>query len=122
MRPTLIFDGDCGFCTSSAQWTERHLGGAIDITASQFVDDDTLGAHHITRADVATAVYFVDRAGKASRGHAAIAAALRTGNPLDRTAGAVMTTPPISWLARLVYRGVARYRYRMPGGTPACKR
>ncbi len=121
MRSTLIFDGDCGLCTSSARWAERHLGGSIEIVASQHVDDETLGAHHITRAEVESAVYFVDSTGEAHRGHAAIAAALRTGGRLDRVVGRLMIVPPISWVAQLVYRVVVRYRYRLPGGTPACK-
>jgi predicted DCC family thiol-disulfide oxidoreductase YuxK len=31
-----------------------------------------------------------------------------------------MLTPPVSWLARGLYRVIADHRDRMPGGTPAC--
>jgi predicted DCC family thiol-disulfide oxidoreductase YuxK len=35
--------------------------------------------------------------------------------------GRVMLIPPFSWLAAGVYRLVARYRYRLPGATDACR-
>lgn len=116
MRPTLIFDGDCGFCTSSANWLAQRAGGALDIVPSQGLDDAALAAWDLSRASVATAVYFVDASGRASRGHQAIGAVLRFGRPIDRVAGRVVSVVggPAYWL-------VARYRYRLPGGTPACK-
>ncbi len=36
-------------------------------------------------------------------------------------AGRILLAPPVSWVAPLGYRLVARYRHRLPGGTPACK-
>lgn len=41
-RPTLVFDGDCGFCTSSARLLER-IGPDAEIVPWQRADLDRLG-------------------------------------------------------------------------------
>jgi len=38
-----------------------------------------------------------------------------------RFLGILMDTPPFSLFANLGYRLVARFRYLLPGATPACK-
>jgi predicted DCC family thiol-disulfide oxidoreductase YuxK len=35
--------------------------------------------------------------------------------------GRVLTLPGVHALAGLLYRLVAKYRYRLPGSTPACR-
>jgi hypothetical protein len=35
--------------------------------------------------------------------------------------GKTLLVPPVRWLAAAGYPVVARYRYRLPGGTSACK-
>jgi predicted DCC family thiol-disulfide oxidoreductase YuxK len=42
-------------------------------------------------------------------------------NWLLSAVAAVMVVPPFSWLSALSYRLVAKYRHKLPGGTPACK-
>ena len=41
-RPVLVFDGDCGFCTTSARVGQRWLGLA-DVEPWQMIDLDELG-------------------------------------------------------------------------------
>ena len=41
-RPILVFDGDCGFCTSSAGFGRRLLG-VEHVEPWQFLDLDELG-------------------------------------------------------------------------------
>ena len=54
-------------------------------------------------------------------GHLAFSAILRMQrSPLYRFLGHLIATPPVSWAAALVYHFIARYRHRLPGGTPAC--
>lgn len=118
--PVLVYDGDCGFCTSSAHWVERRLPVASGVAVEpwQVLDLQALG---LTPAEVADAAWWVALGGVRHRGHRAIAAALRAiGGPWG-VAGRVIDVPPVSWIAAAVYRVVARYRYRLPGGTPACK-
>ena len=39
----LVFDGDCGFCTTSVRWFERRFPDAFATSPYQFLDLDALG-------------------------------------------------------------------------------
>jgi predicted DCC family thiol-disulfide oxidoreductase YuxK len=114
----LVFDGDCGFCTTSAHFLER-IGPDAEIVAWQLTDLAELG---LTEERAADAVQWVETDGTVRSGHEAIADALRTAGPIWRIAGRLIVLPGISWLAARVYRVIADNRYRLPGGTPACAR
>src|SRR5262245_21097291 len=115
-RPVLLFDGDCGFCTSCAHLLER-IGTDAEIVPWQLADLDELG---ITAAQAADAVQWVGEDGSVRAGHDAIAASLDAAGQPWRLVGRAIVLPGISQLAAAVYRVVARNRHRMPGGTPAC--
>lgn len=115
-RPILVFDGDCAFCTSSAHLLER-LGPEAEIVAWQLADLDELG---ITAAQATEAVQWIGVDGTVRSGHEAIAAALGTAGWPWRISGRAILLPGISTLAAATYRWIARNRYRLPGGTPAC--
>jgi predicted DCC family thiol-disulfide oxidoreductase YuxK len=70
---------------------------------------------------VQNAAWWVDEQGVLSGGHCAVAKALSAGSGWRHLAGTLIQTPPFSLLAAGAYRIVARYRYRLPGGTPACR-
>lgn len=116
-RPLLIFDGDCGFCTTSARSGQRWLG-LQHVEPWQFLDLDTLP---VTEAQCQTAVQWVAFDGTVASAHDAVIAALRHAGGFWAVLGRVMGLPGVHWVAGVVYRTVARYRYRMPGGTPACR-
>lgn len=115
---TLVFDGDCGFCTTSAKWIEGRLNDGVRVEMWQALDLESLG---LTVDDVTTAAYFVDPDGTLHRGHAGIGRSLEHMALPFRPAGWVMQRPPVSWIAAPVYRLVAKYRYRLPGATDACR-
>jgi len=114
----LIFDGDCSFCTSSATWIEHRLPDDARVEPWQRVDLEALG---LTERDVTTAAYWVDENGSSYRGARSIAKALVRAGGVWKPVGIVMQIPPVSWLGALVYVVIAKNRYRLPGGTPACK-
>jgi predicted DCC family thiol-disulfide oxidoreductase YuxK len=116
--PMLIFDGDCRFCTSSANWIEHRLPAGAHVAPWQRLDIGVLG---LSEHDVETAAYWVDERGRTYRGHRSIAKALIAAGGVWKPLGALMLVPPISWLAALTYVVVAKNRHRLPGGTPACK-
>jgi predicted DCC family thiol-disulfide oxidoreductase YuxK len=120
-RPWLIFDGDCGFCTAAARWITRHWVGPGGAVPWQELGRERLAAVGLTEADVAAAAYWVEADGTTRRGHLAVAAALRASDRWRRAAGSALLLPPLSWLGRPGYWLVARYRYRLPGSTPACR-
>ena len=116
--PTLVFDGDCSFCTSSAQWIEHRLPAGVRVEPWQRLDLSALG---LTEREVTTAAYWVDEQGRAYRGDLAIAKSLVAAGGLRKVLGVVLQLPPISLLSAIGYQIVARNRHRLPGGTPACK-
>lgn len=118
--PVLVFDGDCGFCTSSARFVARRVIGDRPTTVApwQVLDVAALG---LTPAQCRAAVRWVGKDGQVATGHAAIAAVLRSGHPVWRPVGALIVAPGFSWLAGHLYSWVADHRYALPGGTPACR-
>ena len=117
-RPVLLFDGDCSFCTSSAQALQR-VGPRADVLAWQLTDLEALG---VSEAQATDAVQWVEVDGTVRSGHEAIAAALASAGRGWRLIGRALLLPGVSWLAARAYRLVADNRYRLPGGTPACAR
>lgn len=113
----LLYDADCGFCTRAAAWAPR-LRLTVTVRALQSVDPTSLG---IDPERAAREIPLVESGGRVRYGADAIAAALTTGPPAWRTIGTAMTHRPIDRLAAWVYRLVARSRYRLPGGGPACR-
>jgi len=99
-RPLLVFDGDCSFCTSSARAAQRWLR-LEHVEPWQFLDLDELGL--------------------AQPAERAVIAALRHAGGFWAVIGGLMNLPGIRQVAGIVYRIVAKYRHRMPGGTAACK-
>ena len=116
--PTLIFDGDCGFCTTTANFIVRRSKTPIVAHPWQFIDTTEYG---VLQPQATDRVYMVVN-GQPFGGHEAFAAILRLQNNWFLSAIAfLMVVPPLCWLSRLGYRLVAKYRHKLPGGTPACK-
>jgi predicted DCC family thiol-disulfide oxidoreductase YuxK len=118
-RPVLIFDGDCGFCSTCARFLQRWVvrGGSTSVAPWQRLDLDELG---LTPGECAAAAQWVGEGGQRASGHGAIAATLRACHPGWRLVGALLLAPGFSWLAERVYSWVAGHRDVLPGGTPAC--
>jgi predicted DCC family thiol-disulfide oxidoreductase YuxK len=119
--PRLIFDGDCGFCTSSATWLAERLrrtgGPNAELVPWQFTDLAAIGT---TPERARREVLWLGTDHTLYGGAQAFAEWLKfRGGPYG-VAGRAMTLPGVRQLAAAVYRLVAKYRYRMPGGSPAC--
>jgi predicted DCC family thiol-disulfide oxidoreductase YuxK len=117
----LIFDGDCGFCTSSAEWISRGWSPGFEAVAWQHLGTDRLKSLGLTIRDTEGAAWWVDDTGGLFRGHRAIAKGLHSCRGWKGTLGAALDLPPLSWFSAAIYPVVARYRYRLPGGTAACR-
>jgi predicted DCC family thiol-disulfide oxidoreductase YuxK len=115
---TLIFDGDCGFCTSAANQIVKRSKAKIVAVPWQFTD---LAQYSLTQAQVADQVYLaIDDENFA--GHEAFAMVFRVQpNAFLRFIGKTMMSRYLRWFSMPIYRLVARYRHKLPGGTPACK-
>ena len=118
MANILIFDGDCGFCTSTANYIVRKSKAPIEAYAWQLTDVTRFG---ILEPQAKDRVYLVID-GRPHGGHEAFANILYLQkNWLLSAIAFLMLVPPFCWLSRLGYRLIARFRHRLPGGTPACK-
>lgn len=114
----IVFDGDCGFCTTCVRVLER-IGPDAEIVPWQLADLAELG---LTEEQAADALQCVQVDGTVRSGHEAVAAALESVGWIWRIVGRALTLPGISWIAAKLYRLVAANRHRLPGGTPACER
>lgn len=113
VRGTLVFDGQCGFCTRCMRWLRR-----VDRRRRiLFVPAQRTGAHDLTSAQTAASVWWLGADGARLRGAAAantaLSAALGTRLPLALYR---VTRGPQERL----YAWVAANRYRFPGTTPHC--
>ena len=114
---TVLYDGDCGFCTVSANWLAAH--GSASIQPWQATDLEPLG---LTEEQVSSKVYWLDADGRpAASGAGAVAASLRTCRGAWPLVGRFLTARPVRPVADLGYAVVARNRHRLPGATAACR-
>ena len=116
MSDRLVFDGDCGFCTTSANWISR--GDRVETVPWQFLDLDAVG---LTVDQVSSSVWWLVDDRPTEHSSRAIGRALLPRGAPWSWAGRVLLVPAVRPFADLVYRVVARYRHRLPGGTPACR-
>jgi predicted DCC family thiol-disulfide oxidoreductase YuxK len=108
---TLLFDGECGFCTSSARWLERHAPSVAIVQPWQGAD---LARIQISEQACRDAVQWVDE-GRRSSGPVAFADYLQTSTTGWRLLGRLVGSRVGLWLGWPVYRWVSRNRGRLPG-------
>lgn len=121
MTGTLVYDGDCAFCSRSAALARRLPARPVTV-AYQVADLPTLG---LTEQECRDAVQWVpgdSQPGDSqpAAGAGAVAALLLASGGPWSLAGRLMLVPGVRHLAAVVYRLVSENRYRLPGGTPDC--
>jgi predicted DCC family thiol-disulfide oxidoreductase YuxK len=116
----LVYDGDCGFCTSWAERVEPRLEGQARVVSWQDLGLDGLAEHGLSLEDVGRASWWVDPDGSRFGGPKSVAKVLLAVGGPWHLLGRAMLVPPVSWLAAAVYAVVVRLRHRLPGATPAC--
>ena len=118
-RPTLLYDGACGFCTRAVEVAVARLPDRVDWVPWQSAD---LGAHGVSEAEASRSVLLVDPSGRVEAGAAAVARLLVISGGGWTLLGRLLLAPPVSYVAEAVYRVVALVRGRLPGSTPALAR
>lgn len=116
----LIYDGDCAVCSRVAEWARDRLRPGMSVVPSGTVSDAELSRLGLCRADVDTAVYWVDGNGRTWRGNLAAARLLQAVGGAWAVAGHLLAVPPLRWIGRVVYPVLARYRHQLPGSSTAC--
>ena len=109
----LVYDGDCGFCTSCARWLER---GGVAIVPWQRLDLIAVG---LTEDEVTSRVYWLVDARPVDSGAGAVGLSLLERGGVWRLPGSLVRSRVLRPLAEIVYRFVARNRHRLPGSTCA---
>jgi len=129
VRPVLVYDGDCAFCSACVAFAGRRLAHRAaprwDAVPFQYADLPGLDASAgrrglVTRDRAEREVIWVTPAGAVQGGAQAVARLLMRAGGAWAFLGALIALPPVRWIAAPVYRLIARNRQRMPGGTPAC--
>lgn len=117
----LIYDGDCGFCTTAAHAIEERWNRRAAIRAWQQMGEAALADLGLTVEDVSSKVWWVEPGGTRLGGHKAVARALIEAGGWRAVLGRIIAARVMSWPAALGYRLAARYRHLLPGGTEACR-
>lgn len=115
--PTLVYDGDCGFCTRSVRLVER-LPVSARLVPWQEAD---LAALRTTEERARHEVLWVAGSGRVFGGAAAVAELLKQCRFPWWPLGVLLSAPVLRRLAEIGYRVIARNRHRLPGATPACQ-
>jgi len=116
MTGTIVYDGDCGFCTTSAHWIEKP--GRVEVTPWQRTD---LAAVGLTAERADAAVQWVEDGRLVDSGAGAIGHALRARGGVGRIVGRLVLVRRLRPVADHAYDWLARHRHQLPGGTPACR-
>ncbi len=111
--PTLVYDGECEFCTACVRFLARRTILPLASVAYQSADLAALG---LTREECADAVQWVAD-GRTVSAHLAVAAALRHARMPWPLAGIVISLPGIRRVAAATYRKIAARR-RCAAPTP----
>lgn len=116
MTSHLLFDPDCGFCTTMA---DRMRGWPLSTTIEP-LSPGWLADPRIDPVRAQREIPFID-GDHTSYGAEAFGRALSTGPLPLRLVGSAISQAPVLWLARPVYRIVASHRHELPGSTDACR-
>jgi predicted DCC family thiol-disulfide oxidoreductase YuxK len=105
---TLVYDGECDFCTRLARWVERRDRGGISVRPNQEAGlVESLG---LTRAEVDRAAWAVEAGGGKFEGAAAINRVLAELGGGWAALGALYRVAPVRRLEDAYYARVARRR------------
>ena len=108
--PTLVYDGDCGFCKRSLAWGQRNLTAFPRAIPSQSVEAKHAG---LTQAQLDESIWIIGIEKPLPAAEAAAFILKLQPNLLWRALGLLMSIWPISRIARAVYFWVARNRGRL---------
>lgn len=116
-QPILLYDGDCGFCSTSIRWVQKNIRPKSEITPWQWADLKQLGT---TKKRVMYEAIWIEPNGKIYGGAQAVALILMNAGWFWYPFGILLRIPPFRWLGHWIYRLVAINRHKLPGGTPTC--
>lgn len=106
---TLVYDGECEFCTRLARWVRRRdARERVEVRPNQ--EPGLIERLGLTPAEVERASWAVEAGGAKFEGAAGINRVLRELGGGWAALGALYRLPPIGWVENRYYRRVARVR------------
>ena len=115
---SVIYDGDCAFCSSAARFGKAKIAPNLEFLAYQQIDLTKFG---LTVTECEKSLQYVADDSQIYSGARAVAQILISAGFPYLLIGRIMNLTLINKLALLGYNLIARHRHRLPGGTPTCK-
>ena len=109
----IYYDGTCKMCTAFAAGVEKRSPEQELIDATGALD----GNEPASRERLLTEVHLVEGDGTVRTGPDAIMTSLSYTYPILTPIKCLTRIPPFSWVARLIYRLVAKHRHSFMGHT-----
>ncbi len=111
-EPVVVFDGECGLC----RYGTAHIAARFHLPARRLAwQDADLDALGLSEAQVRDRMWFLSPGIPPAGGAAAFAGWLAGGDGTARALATLLRAKGIRNLAEIVYRVIARNRYRIPG-------
>ena len=114
----VIYDGDCGFCTKSANFGKKRTKKNVEYVTSQSIEDLTI--YGLTQDDVSKRVYWVDEK-RVVGGSRAVIRAMRQMKLPYQILGMILSVPGLWCLMEPIYNYVAKNRHKLPGSSDSCE-
>ena len=115
---SVIYDGDCAFCSSAARFGKAKIAPKLEFLAYQQIDLKEFG---LTVKECEKSLQYVADDSQIYSGARAVAQILISAGFPYLLIGRIMNLPIINKLAQLGYNLTAKNRHRLPGGTPTCR-
>ena len=113
-KPILYYDSQCKFCTKSKQLIEKLDSKTVSFKplTHQTIKNFQLSLS-ISKDLSENVMYYKNKEGSLSYGSYAVFEYLKDKKGIFHVIGLIGEVQPISWIAKEVYRGIARNRYFM---------
>jgi predicted DCC family thiol-disulfide oxidoreductase YuxK len=111
VRPVVLYDGECGFCTGLVEQARDRLAADVDYVAFQTAPLATYG---VSTAEARHSLHWAAVDGRLDHGSGAVARLLVAGGGTWSLLGRLLLAPPFSFAAAGAYWLVARNRRHIP--------
>lgn len=111
MKQTLVFyDGSCRMCVGVSGWLSR-IDGKKQFRLEPYQNTELLAQYpQINPADCEKEIHIVTAQGQLLKGADAVMEIWRNTDHWSAFMAQIFRLPPLIWLARLIYKLIARFR------------